>query len=88
LPALQQALSDKLLRVEQISLLHAPLDATGGNGAAAQHFGGQGQHGGRQSSGLSQPSGFPGNSEFSAFTGFAADAAEIFDSQGRLSVHA
>jgi trimeric autotransporter adhesin len=85
LPVLQQALSDKQLRVEQISLVHVPLHATG---ATAQHFGGQGQPGGRPSSNSSQSAGSAERGGLAAFNGFTAEAAEIFDAQGRLSVHA
>lgn len=87
LPILQQALSDRQLRVEQISLVHAPLHATAGH-AAAQHFGGQGQPGGRQSSSFSQSAGSAENGDLAASNGSVPDAAEIFDAQGRLSVHA
>jgi Flagellar hook-length control protein FliK len=87
LPALQQALSDKQLRVEQITLLHAPLQATAGN-AASQHFGGYSQSGGRQSSNFFQGAGSSAVGGTSAFGGFSLDTTEIFDAQGRLSVHA
>ena len=86
LPALQLALSDKQLRVEQISLLHAPMHSTSVDGPA-QHFTGNGQSGGRQSPSFSQ-SAAAGTAELASITGFSSDTAEIFDAQGRLSVHA
>ena len=85
LPALQQALSDKQLRVEQISLMHGPLHATA-DGSAAQHFGGQGQSGQRQAQNFSQDSNMSGVGNLLPSTVFAMGATEIFDGQGRLSV--
>jgi flagellar hook-length control protein FliK len=90
LPALQQALSDKQLRVEQITVLHAPMSSASGDAAANQFGGaGQGQTSGRGTQnpvgggfGATALSGFP------FATGFNTDAGEIFDAQGRLSVHA
>lgn len=89
LPALQQALSDKQLRVEQISLIHAPLHSTAGN-AAGQYFGGNGngQPGGRPPSNFPQSAAPAGARELAAITSSFSAATEIFDVHGRLSVHA
>jgi flagellar hook-length control protein FliK len=90
LPALQQALSDKQLRVDQISLLHAPLNSTAGSndGGAAQHFGAAGQQGSRQSSAFSRSGLSLGAGDPAGFSALTVEPGEIFDSQGRLSVHA
>jgi len=85
LPALQQALSDKQLRVEQISLLHGSLPAAGGD-TAAQHSPGQNQGGQRPPQNFPSAPPSAGASGFYAATGFSADVGEIFDAQGRLSV--
>jgi flagellar hook-length control protein FliK len=84
LPALQQALSDRQLRVDQISLMHGPLHATAGD-SPAQHFAGQGQGGQRQASGFSHGVA-TGTGNFLPSTAFSTEAADIFDAQGRLSV--
>jgi hypothetical protein len=83
LPALQQALSDKQLRVEQLSLLHAPLQASAGD-TSGQSFGtpGQGAHRHAQSDS-------PGGAETASSlpsTVFSPEATEVYDAQGRLSV--
>jgi flagellar hook-length control protein FliK len=80
LPALQQALSDKQLRVEQVTLLHASLGSTAGDAGTARHDHGSGPHAALTpwsigSGGISQ-----------MFAG--AEPSGIFDSKGRLSVHA
>lgn len=88
LPALQQALSEKMLRVEQVVLIHGPLHATVGD-SAAQQFGGQAPGHDRHAGNAQRGGAAAGNSgDFQASQNFTADGAEIFDSQGRLSVHA
>jgi hypothetical protein len=87
LPALQQALSEKQLRVDQVTLVHGSLHSTSGDaGAAARQ-----QQDQRQASGALAPpwSIATPNSHFVG-QGFlyGSDTAMIFDSQGRLSVHA
>jgi flagellar hook-length control protein FliK len=85
LPALQQALSDKQLRVDQISLMHGPLHATAGD-SPAQHFAGQGQGGRRHAQNFSQGARTSETSSFLPSTVFSMEPANIFDAQGRLSV--
>jgi flagellar hook-length control protein FliK len=81
LPALQQALSDKQLRVEQVTLLHASLGSAAGDAGASQR---QDQRSGAHTS----------TTPWSGGSGGFAQAASnmpqsgIFDSKGRLSVHA
>jgi len=81
LPALQQALSDKQLRVEQVTLLHASLGSTAGDtGASTKQEQRSGTHAATtswlgSSGGVAQS---PGN----------AAQSGIFDAKGRLSVHA
>jgi hypothetical protein len=84
LPALQQALTEKQLRVDQIALMQGSLSSTaGGAGAYTQH----GEHGTSQprrlndfTNGSSSP-----NTAVSLLT---IEQTAAFDSQGRLSVHA
>jgi hypothetical protein len=81
LPALQQALSDKQMRVDQIALLHGSLGSTAGDaGAHAQ----QGERGAGTRGTLP---GFQGNAEKLA-TGALITPEQLgaFDAQGRLSV--
>lgn len=81
LPALQQALSEKQLRVDQVALFHsAPHTATGDTGAQAQ------QRDARSAPRQNAVSG----STLSGTTiqSVIADSSGIFDSQGKLSVHA
>lgn len=85
LPALQQALSDKQLRVEQISLTQAPLHGTAGD-PAAQYSGGQGQNGQRQAQNFLQGAHSTGLGNSMPSMAFSFDSGEIFDAQGRLSV--
>jgi hypothetical protein len=87
LPALQQSLSDKQLRVEHITLTHAPLDSTAGQ-ASSQQFGEQPNHGHRAPSNIFEGANHAGSSNLHSVGGFGADTSEIFDSQGRLSVRA
>jgi flagellar hook-length control protein FliK len=81
LPALQQALSDKQLRIEQVTLLHGSLSSTTGDANASAK---QDQRSAPHSAlrpwaeGAGQISSMFGGGEQSG----------IFDSQGRLSVHA
>jgi flagellar hook-length control protein FliK len=81
LPALQQALSDKQLRVEQVTLLHASLGSTAGDAGASQR---QDQ----RSSAHASTTPWPGGSGGFAQTASNIPQSEIFDSKGRLSVHA
>jgi len=85
LPALQQALSEKQLRVDQIALMHGSLHSTSGD-AGAQSQAQQGDRGGQR---FNNPQSFPGTGgSVLASTQFVAETKEIFDSQGRLSVRA
>jgi flagellar hook-length control protein FliK len=85
LPALQQALSDKQFRIDQITLLHGSLHSATGD-ASTQSQAQQGDRGAHHAqvaqSFLREKSG--------AFVSFqtAAETRGIFDSQGRLSVQA
>lgn len=81
LPALQQALSDKQLRVEQVFLFHGSFSSTsGGSGAPAQQ-GQRGSHSAPQALWESSAAGTP-------FLGASFEQSGIFDAQGRLSVRA
>lgn len=85
LPALQQALSEKQLRVDQIALLHGSLHSTTGDaGAQSQaHQGDRGTHRAQiAQSFLRDDSGAFASSQS------AVETWGIFDSQGRLSVQA
>jgi flagellar hook-length control protein FliK len=81
LPALQQALSDKQLRVEQVTLLHASLGSAAGDAGASQR---QDQ----RSSAHASTTPWPGGSGGFAQTASNIPQSGIFDSKGRLSVHA
>jgi hypothetical protein len=81
LPALQQALSDKQLRVEQVTLLHASLGSAAGDAGASQR---QDQ----RSSAHASTSPWPWGSGGFAQTASNLPESGIFDSKGRLSVHA
>jgi flagellar hook-length control protein FliK len=81
LPALQQALSDKQLRVEQVTLLHASLGSTAGDAGASTK---QEQRSGAHAA-TTPWSGSSGGVVQSL--GNAAQSG-IFDAKGRLSVHA
>jgi Flagellar hook-length control protein FliK len=83
LPALQQALSEKQLRVDQVSLLHASLGSTAGDaGANAQ----------QRERGQVQRSALPGyqvsaeNDGMANISWMTPEQMGVFDSQGRLSV--
>ena len=81
LPALQQALSDKQLRVEQVTLLHASLGSTAGDAGASTK---QEQRSGAHAATTS----WPGSSGGIAQSRGNAAQSGIFDATGRLSVHA
>jgi hypothetical protein len=81
LPALQQALSDKQLRVDQVALLHGSFSATTGDaGASAKH-----DHANAPRNDLA-PTSADGSVPAQLFG--ASAQTGIFDSQGHLSVHA
>jgi flagellar hook-length control protein FliK len=81
LPGLQQALSDKQLRVEQVTLTHSMLSSTAGDAGASSQ---QGQKGATPRSAL--PS-FQTTAESLAAGSFLAqEQLGVFNSQGRLSV--
>jgi len=81
LPALQQALSDKQLRVEQVFLFHGSFSSTaGGSGSPAQQ-GQRGLHSAPQAVWSAGAVSMP-------FFGASSEQSGIFDSQGRLSVRA
>lgn len=79
LPALQQALSDKQLRVDQVSLLHGSFSSSTGDSGAPAQQGQRGLHSAPHGSWTS-----PGAGNF--FSSASPEQAGIFDSQGRLSV--
>jgi hypothetical protein len=85
LPALQQALSEKQLRVDLIALLHGPLQSTtGDHGAQSQaQQGDRGHHRAQAGQSFLRDS----RGEF-YFSPSAIETRGIFDSQGRLSVQA
>jgi len=84
LPALQQTLSEKQLRVEQVILAQGSLHSTAGDaGANAQ----QGQRGGSQA--FRQSSAYSNETVgLQQAAWFVPEAVGVFDSQGRLSVQA
>jgi hypothetical protein len=79
LPALQQALSDKQLRIEQVTLLHGALNSTAGDASASPK---QDQRSTPHAPLAPWSAGTEGTP--SMFAG--SEQSEIFDSQGRLSV--
>jgi hypothetical protein len=81
LPALQQALSEKQLRVDQISLLHGTLGAATGDAGASPRQDQPNPSQGPLASNSSQMS-------LSAQLVAASGQAGIFDAKGRLSVRA
>jgi len=85
LPALQQALSDKQFRVDQITLLHSSLHSTTGDGSGQS----QAQQGDRGTHRAQAAQSFLRHNS-GAFISFQAvtENRGIFDSQGRLSVQA
>lgn len=85
LPALQQSLSEKQLRVEQLSLVQgfAGSDSRGADQSFQQNSGTQqpgNRYGGYNARGY-------GSAEENTWVMGTTAAAEIFDSMGRLSVH-
>jgi hypothetical protein len=85
LPALQQDLADKHFRVDQITLLHAPLHAATGDAGGQS----QSQQGDRSAHRAQVAQSFL-RDNIGAFVSFqaASETRGIFDSQGRLSVQA
>ncbi len=81
LPALQQALSDKQFRIEQVTLLHGSFSSTTGDASGSMK---QDQRGGPHAT--SRPWLADTGRISSAFG--AGEQSGIFDSRGRLSVHA
>jgi flagellar hook-length control protein FliK len=81
LPALQQALSDKQLRIEQVTLLHGSFSATTGDAGASTR---QEERSAPQATMTPWPAN--GTGAPSIFT--SAEQSNIFNAQGRLSVHA
>jgi hypothetical protein len=87
LPALQQALSEKQLRVDQITLLHGPLHSTTGDpGSQPQSHGQQGDR--RAPRAPSMPFFVPDSGSAFSFSQTVTEPSGIFDSRGRLSVQA
>jgi flagellar hook-length control protein FliK len=85
LPALQQTLSEKQLRVDQVVLTQGSLHSTAGDaGANAQ----QGQRGGGSQAFRQTPMYANENVGLQQAAWFVPEAVGIFDSQGRLSVQA
>jgi hypothetical protein len=86
LPALQQTLSEKQLRVEQVVLTQGSLHSTAGDaGANAQN----GQRGNQQSARFASASAWnEAPAAPTAAAWFVPEQTAIFDSQGRLSVQA
>lgn len=85
LPSLQQALSDKQFRVDQITLLHGSLHSTRGDGGGQA----QAQQGDRGTHRVQVAQSFL-RDHSGAFISFqpVTENRDIFDSQGRLSVQA
>jgi flagellar hook-length control protein FliK len=81
LPALQQALSDKQLRIEQVTLLHGSFSATTGDAGASAR---QEERSAPQAT--MTPWSANGAGAPSIFTN--AEQLNVFNAQGRLSVHA
>jgi Flagellar hook-length control protein FliK len=81
LPALQQALSDKQLRIEQVTLLHGSLSSTMGDASASTK---QDERSAAHAASRSWAA--DAGPISSMFLG--SEPSGIFDSQGRLSVHA
>jgi hypothetical protein len=81
LPALQQALSEKQLRVDQLSLLQGSLHSTAGDSGAP--------HQQQERAPCGQPTGIPFVvAPFTTTTVGNSDQGLMFDSSGRLSVRA
>jgi len=85
LPALQQALSEKQLRVEQLSLLQGAPHSTAGN-AGSQSQAQQGHRSPQRSQSASSLQRLESSAAF--VPAGVLEAGGIFDSQGRLSVRA
>ena len=81
LPALQQELSDKQIRFQQVTLLHGTLSSTTGDGGAST------QHEQRNTQ-RSSTWALSGDAGRTPFTFSSKEGSEIFDAQGRLSVRA
>jgi flagellar hook-length control protein FliK len=91
LPALHQALGERQLRLENISLQQAPLSHSGGTGPGDSAARQQSQDGApaRALSSTAATTGFPASPAANGYeTPAASGSAPIFDSQGRLSVRA
>jgi flagellar hook-length control protein FliK len=86
LPTLQQALSEKQLRVDQVTLVHGSLHSTSGDAGAASRQ--QDQRQGASGSAMPWSSSAPASVSSGYGITFGSESAAIFDSQGRLSVHA
>jgi len=83
LPALQQALSEKQLRVEQVVLTQSSLGSTAGNA------GGNAQHQQRGSQPTPQTTSFWTEARsLSTAAWFVTEQTGAFNAQGRLSVQA
>jgi Flagellar hook-length control protein FliK len=83
LPALQHALSEKQLRIEQVTLLHGSFNATAGDSGASAR-----QHP-RWAPRSHSNAWAPNAATLSSMTASgASENSVIFDSHGRLSVHA
>ena len=81
LPALQQALSEKQLRVDQLSLLQGSLHSTAGDAGAPHQQQERARH--------VQPAGLPFvGAPFTAISLGNGEQSLLFDSSGRLSVRA
>jgi hypothetical protein len=81
LPALQQALSDKQLRVDQVTLLHGTLSSTAGHAGAGSQQGERGQaHRGTMANFSASPE------SLAAGALITPEYVGGFDAQGRLSV--
>jgi hypothetical protein len=82
LPALQQALSEKQLRVEQVLLSHGSLASTAGDAGAHAH------HGQQSTSQPARSSLWNETQATTAAAWFIPEPTGIFNAQGRLSVQA
>ncbi len=81
LPALQQALSDKQLRIEHVTLLHGSFSSTAGDaGASTRHE--------ERSTPHATTAHWPVHTGGMSSMFASAEQSGIFDSHGRLSVHA
>jgi len=85
LPTLQQALSEKQLRVDQIALTQGSLSSTAGGASAYTQ---QGEHGTSQRPQLNNFANRLGSPNAATRLFTTTEQAGAFDSRGRLSVHA